>query len=75
MSYTQLKLKPEYRAKLKTLAKQYNRSMANTVEWLIDDVFIDGEAYQLASYGKLYPDGSRQATLRLVKPRSSNDTA
>ena len=34
--YTQLKLKPDYRAKLLRLAKAENRSMANMAEVLID---------------------------------------
>lgn len=65
MSYTQLKLKPEYREKLKALAEAENRSMANMLEALIDDLVIDGLAYQLSSYGRPYKDGSRQATLRV----------
>lgn len=36
MSYTQLKLKPAYREKLKALADADGRSMANYVELLID---------------------------------------
>lgn len=36
MSYTQLKLKTEYREKLKALAEADNRSMANMVELLVD---------------------------------------
>lgn len=36
MPYTQLKLKPEYREKLATLADPQHRSMANMVELLID---------------------------------------
>lgn len=36
MNYTQIKLKPAYRAKLKKLADDQNRSMANMVEVLID---------------------------------------
>jgi hypothetical protein len=34
--YTQLKLKPEYRERLKELAEREDRSMANMVEQLID---------------------------------------
>ena len=36
MPYTQVKIKTEYREKLAKLAEQQNRSMANTVEVLID---------------------------------------
>jgi hypothetical protein len=37
MKYTQLKLKPEYREKLGTLAARHNRSLTNMLEWLIDN--------------------------------------
>lgn len=36
MTYTQLKVKAEYRDKLKTLADKEHRSMANMLEVLID---------------------------------------
>lgn len=36
MTYTQLKVKAEYRDKLKTLADSQHRSMANLLEVLID---------------------------------------
>ena len=47
MNYTQLKLKPEYRKKLKVLADVYNRSMANTVEVLIDHYLERGHERRL----------------------------
>lgn len=34
-----------------------------------DTVIVHGKAYQLASYGPPFPDGSRQATLRLVEDK------
>lgn len=37
MTYTQIKIKTEYRQKLARLAAEHNRSMANMVEVLIDD--------------------------------------
>lgn len=40
MTYTQLKIKAEYRDKLKKLAQANNRSMANMVEVLIDQAVI-----------------------------------
>lgn len=43
MSYTQLKIKLAYRAKLAALAKKHNRSMANMVEVLIDKA-LENEA-------------------------------
>lgn len=36
MTYTQIKIKTEYREKLAKLAAEHNRSMANMVEVLID---------------------------------------
>lgn len=36
MTYTQIKIKVEYREKLSKLAASHNRSMANMVEVLID---------------------------------------
>jgi hypothetical protein len=36
MTYTQVKIKQEYREKLAKLASSHNRSMANMVEVLID---------------------------------------
>lgn len=36
MTYTQVKIKLEYREKLATLASSHNRSMANMIEVLID---------------------------------------
>jgi len=31
-------------------------------------IYIKGMAYELASYGEMYEDGSRRATLRLYSP-------
>lgn len=42
MNPTQLKLKPDYRDKLKKLAALENRSMANMVERLIDKEVAKG---------------------------------
>ena len=46
MTYTQLKLKPEYREKLFSLAQKNNRSMASMVEVLIDEAVIPTEQVQ-----------------------------
>jgi hypothetical protein len=45
MTYTQVKIKLEYREKLATLASSHNRSMANMIEVLIDNAL--DEAYPL----------------------------
>lgn len=37
MAYTQIRIKEEYRDKLKEIANSNNRSMANMLEVLIDD--------------------------------------
>lgn len=45
MSYTQIKIKSEYRDKLSTLAGGERRSMANMVEVLIDDALTQKQGY------------------------------
>lgn len=40
MSYTQLKLKPQYREKLFKIATDNKRSMANMLEVLIDEAVL-----------------------------------
>lgn len=44
MSYTQIKIKQEYRQKLAKLASLHNRSMANMVEVLIDQALDEAAA-------------------------------
>lgn len=44
MTYTQIKIKKDYREKLKKLAEAENRSMANLVEVLIDQKLNDTQA-------------------------------
>lgn len=44
MTYTQIKIKAEYRDKLAKLAASQNRSMANLVEVLIDQAVAAKEA-------------------------------
>jgi predicted DNA-binding protein len=46
VAYTQIKIKLEYREKLAKLAQSQNRSMANTIEVLIDQAvenMVDSE--------------------------------
>lgn len=45
MTYTQLKVKAEYRDKLKTLADKEHRSMANMLEVLIDQARNGGTTH------------------------------
>lgn len=49
---------PEFK-KLDKLAEDLNRQ---------NIVYIHGVAYELASWGEAYEDGSRQATLRVWRP-------
>lgn len=44
MTYTQIKIKTEYREKLAKLSATNNRSMANMVEVLIDEASVSTAA-------------------------------
>ena len=44
MTYTQIKIKTDYRSKLAALAAAHNRSMANMVEVLIDAELAKADA-------------------------------
>lgn len=54
VTYTQIKIKVEYREKLAKLASSQNRSMANMIEVLIDQTIAQNQE----AYKRGYIDGS-----------------